>query len=149
MSLSMSPSKVCMPSCPPTRMASSKVLPSVSPFSTYSRVRKVDFSISITASRPAPSLRRDQALRNDVTKAFRKAVSQRVLLRHGKSPHDSLHRFGGIDGVQGGEDEVAGFGGFHGDFYSFLVPHLAHQNHFRSLAQRGPQGERKAGRIAV
>src|SRR6266496_420772 len=37
--------KGCIPSVVPTRIASSSVLPSVSPFSTYSRVRRIDFKI--------------------------------------------------------------------------------------------------------
>src|SRR6266536_1178960 len=44
-SFSISPSKCCIPSAVPTRIASSSVLPSPSPFSTYSRVRNVDFKI--------------------------------------------------------------------------------------------------------
>ena len=51
-SCSISPSKYCMPSRAPSRIASSSVLPSPSPRSMYSRVRMVDFNSSSTASRP-------------------------------------------------------------------------------------------------
>ena len=51
-SFSSSPSKYCMPSSAPSRIASSSDLPSFSPISMYSRVRMVAFSISMIAMRP-------------------------------------------------------------------------------------------------
>ena len=48
-------SKHCMPSLSPSRMASSRDFPSLSPLLTYSRVRSVDFRISKAATRPLPS----------------------------------------------------------------------------------------------
>src|ERR1700746_1963731 len=59
-SFAISLSKYCMPSASPLLMASSKVLPSCSPFSTHSRVRPFDFSTSNTGNRPLPSARRVQ-----------------------------------------------------------------------------------------
>ena len=94
-------------------------------------------------------LTRNESLRNDVAKALRQAVSHRVLFGHGEDSHDSLHRLRRVDGVQRGEHQVTRFRRFHGDLDGFAVAHLSHKNHFRSLAQRRPQGQRKARRIGV
>src|SRR4029077_1751967 len=59
------------------------------------------------------------------------------------------HGFGSVDGVQRGEDEMAGFRGFQCNLDRFAVTHFADENHFGSLTQRAAKGEGKSGRVAV
>src|SRR5260370_21887937 len=44
---------------------------------------------------------------------------------------------------------MPGVGSFQRDFDRFAIAHFAHQNNFRRLPQRGPQGQRECGRVAV
>ena len=44
---------------------------------------------------------------------------------------------------------MAGLGGFHGDFNRLAVAHLANQDYFGRLPQRGAQGQRKIWRVGM
>jgi phosphohistidine phosphatase SixA len=44
---------------------------------------------------------------------------------------------------------MAGLGRLQSDFGRFEVSHLANQDHFRRLAQRGAQGGRKVARVVA
>ena len=58
------------------------------------------------------------------------------MLEHAQDAVDGL---AGVDGVQGAEHQVAGFGGAQGDLHRFPVAHFAHQNDLGRLAQGGAQ----------
>src|SRR6185295_4080612 len=53
--------------------------------------------------------------------------------------HQSGDRAGGVVGVDGGEDEVAGERSLDGDLRGLLVADLAHHDHVRVLAEEGAQ----------
>src|SRR6202011_5221096 len=86
---------------------------------------------------------------NDEAKCFSEAGANRVLVTDRKGTDDALDGFRGVDSVQRGEDEVAGFRGFESDFNGFAIAHFADQDDFGSLAKRGAKSERECGRVAV
>jgi len=108
----------------------------------------VDFRISITATRPLPS-RRKQALRKDIAESLGKAVADALLVFHGESTDDALDGFSGVGGVQCGKNKVAGFRGLESNFHGFAVAHFADEDNFGSLPQGGTKGEREGGCVAV
>ena len=124
-------------------------LPSVSPFSTYSRVRMVDLRISMAAMRPLLSFLGKQALRNDEAESFGEAGADGLLIGERENADDTLDGFGSVDGVQSGHDQVAGFGSFESDFNGFAIAHFADENYFGRLAQGGAQGESETGSVGV
>ena len=85
-SFSISPSKYCMPSVVPSRMASRSVLPSPSPFSMYSRVRIVDFRISTAATRPLPPFLGSRRCETIKRNAFDRRVRTACWSPSGKTP---------------------------------------------------------------
>ena len=71
------------------------------------------------------------------------------LLLHGEGVDNTVNRLGRAGGVQGAEDQVAGFRRRDGGFHGFQIAQFAHQNHVRVLAQGAAQGLGKAGNINV
>ncbi len=103
-------------------------MPSDSPFSTYSRrVRRVDLENFDHGDAAVPILARQEALGKDSTReaTFARRLRHALLIFHGEGADDALDGFGGVDGVESGEAEVAGFGSFEGDFDGFAVAHFA------------------------
>src|SRR4029077_3602131 len=92
---------------------------------------------------------RQQALRDDKTKSFRKAVANRLLIGKREDAYDALDGFRGIDGVQRGKDQVACFRRFQRDFDRFAVAHFADQNDLGRLPQGGAQSQGECRSIAV
>ena len=67
----------------------------------------------------------------------------------GKDVDDPVDGLGRRDGVQGGEHEMAGFGGFQGQFDGFQVAHFADENDVRVFAQGAAQGRCKGAGVAA
>ena len=61
------------------------------------------------------------------------------LLFRLKHAQDAVDGFAGVDGVQGAEDQMAGFRRAQGDLHRLLVAHFADENDLGRLAQRGAQ----------
>src|SRR6267142_2615897 len=78
-----------------------------------------------------------QALRYDRFQRGGQLQTDLLLLRRRKDGDDALNRFGGVEGVQGGKHEVAGFGGEQRGGNRFEVAHFADQNHVRVLTKSG------------
>jgi len=91
----------------------------------------------------------EQALRKDVTEGPGEAVANTVLIFHGENADDALDSFGGVNGMQGGENKVAGFGSFQGDFDSLAVAHLADKDDLGRLAKGAAKGGGKGRCVAV
>ncbi len=72
-----------------------------------------------------------------------------MLVGDRKRSDDALDGFRGIDGVQRGQDKVAGFRGFESDFNGFPVAHFADEDNLGSLTQGAAKSERKRRRVAV
>src|SRR5260370_29730532 len=100
-SLSISPSKCCMPSFPPTRMASSSVLPSASPLLTLFASAQRGFQNFDGGYAPAAIFTWNQPLRNHITKTLGHAVADDHLLERRKHSNNSLYRLRRVDGMQG------------------------------------------------
>src|SRR5215469_6624301 len=84
-----------------------------------------------------------QALRNDGFERGSKLQANLFLLGRREDRDNTLNGFGGVEGVQGGEHEVAGFGSEQRGRNGFEVAHFADQNHVRVLTKSGAQGGRK------
>src|SRR6267142_2769962 len=80
-----------------------------------------------------------QALRDDGLQRGGQLQTDLLLLRWRKDGDDALNRFRGVKSMQGGKDEVAGFGGEEGRGNGFKVAHFADQNHVRVLTKSGAQ----------
>ena len=80
-----------------------------------------------------------QALGNDGSKSAGHLHANLLLLGRRKDGDDALDGFRGIERVQGGEDQVAGFRRQQSSGDGFQVAHFAHQNHVRVLAQPGAE----------
>ena len=72
-----------------------------------------------------------------------------MLVGERKNSDDAFNGLRGVNGVQRGKHQVAGLGCFQRNFNGFTVTHLANQNNFWRLPQRGPQRHRKRRRVAV
>ncbi len=70
----------------------------------------------------------------DEAEGLREAVAHALLIFHREGANDALDGFGGVDGVERGENEVAGFGSFEGDFDGFAIAHFADEDDFGRLA---------------
>src|SRR5208283_3905774 len=60
---------------------------------------------------------------------------------------NTLNGFRGVQGVQGREHQVAGFGGEQGRGDGFQVAHFTDQNHIGVLTKAGTQGGREVGGV--
>ena len=98
--------------------------------------------------RPPPRLRH-QALGDEGAERRRQPGADRLLIADVEGADDAVHGARRVDGVQGREHEVAGFGGGQRDLHRFAVAHLADEDHLRRLPQRRPQGQRERRRVAV
>ena len=83
--------------------------------------------------------------RETIEVALEAAETGHLVLR--EDADDAVNRLRGVDGVQGGEDEVSGFGRFQRHFNRLTVAHLADQDHFRRLTERGAKSNGKARRV--
>ena len=88
-----------------------------------------------------------QALADDGLERGGELQADLLLLGRREDGDDALNGLGGVQGVQGGEDQVAGFGGQQGGGDRFEVAHFADQDHVGILAQGGAQRGREVGRI--
>ena len=96
-----------------------------------------------------PAVFGNQPLRDEVAKRRREAAANRVLVARVEGADDALDGLRGVDGVERGEDQVPGFGGGERDLDGLAVAHLADQNHFWRLPERGAERQREGRRIAV
>jgi hypothetical protein len=90
-------------------------------------------------TRPLPSALRTRRWLMTAFSVDAKLQANLFLLGRRKDGDDALNRFGGVECVQGGEHQVAGFGGQQGGGNCFQVAHFADQDDVRVLAKRGAQ----------
>jgi hypothetical protein len=81
----------------------------------------------------------NEALRNDGFQRGGKLQANLFLLRRREDGDNTLNRFGGVQSVQGGKHEVAGFRGEQRGGNSFEVAHFADQNHVGVLTESSAQ----------
>ena len=109
-----------------------------------SRMKGVLTMTSTAGARPLPSARGIR--RCEMTALSTLASCRRTCFCWcgANTDDDAVDRFGGVDGVQRGEHEVAGFGGEQAGLDRFEVAHFADENHVGILPQRAAQrvGER-------
>ena len=99
---------------------------------------------STAGTRPLPSALRHQALGDDPLEHRGQLDADLPLVdAAGRPTMMRLIGLGGIDGMQGGEDQVAGLGGVQGGLDRLEVAHLADQDDVRILAQGAFQGDWK------
>src|SRR5437867_182380 len=82
---------------------------------------------------------RKEQLRDDRLQNRRKLDADLLLLVRGKSIDDTVNGFRRAGGVEGAEDQVAGFGGGDGSIDRFQIAHFADEDHVRVLAQYAAQ----------
>ncbi len=82
---------------------------------------------------------RHQSLADDGLESGSKLQTNLFLLRRREHGDDALNRFRGVQGVQGREHHVAGFGGEQGSADGFQVAHFSDQNQVGVLTQAGAQ----------
>src|SRR5713226_7276882 len=80
-----------------------------------------------------------QALRNDGLQSGGKLQTNLLLLGRGEDRDNTLNCFRGVESVQSGKNQVAGFGGEQRGGNGFEVAHFADQNHVGVLTQGGAQ----------
>ena len=90
---------------------------------------------------------RHQPLGDDPFEHSRQLQANLFLMVRGKDGDDTGDRLRGIQGVEGGHDQMAGLGCGQGGLDRLEVPHLAHQDHIRILPEGHPQGAGKGARI--
>ena len=91
--------------------------------------------------------RLDQALGDD---RLQRAAEHRpglLVLMGREEVDDPVHGLGCVEGVDGGEDEVAGLGRRQGGLHGFLVAHLADEDHVRVLSQDTTEGATEGGGV--
>ena len=93
--------------------------------------------------RAAAAHPRGQPLTDDPAQRVGQPDADLFLFLGFKHAHDTVDGLAGVDGVQRGQNQMAGFGGRHADLHGFAVAHFADQNHFRRLAQRGAKAAGK------
>ena len=72
-----------------------------------------------------------------------------LLVGEREDCNDALNGLGGIEGVQGGEHHVAGFGRVDGGADGFKVAHFADQDHVGILTERSAQRHTEGGSVDV
>ena len=90
-----------------------------------------------------------QTLRNDPAEGVRQPSSDQLLLGKRKHSNNPLYRFGSIDGMQRGEDKMAGFCRFQSNFNGFPVAHFSHQDYLGRLPKGRPQSQAEGRCVAV
>src|SRR5216683_689340 len=80
-----------------------------------------------------------QPLRDDRLQRGGKLQTDLLLLRRREDRDNTLNRFRGVEGVQRGKHQVAGFRGQQRRGNGFEVAHFADQDHVRVLTQGGAQ----------
>ena len=98
---------------------------------------------STAGTRPLSSARRTRRWRDDGFERGGKLQANLFLLGRRKDRDNTLNRFRGVEGVQCGENHVAGFGGQQRGGNGFEVAHFADQNHVGVLTQSSAQRRRK------
>ena len=81
--------------------------------------------ISSARTRPLPSISRHELLADDAAQGFAYHDADLVLLIDRKNVEQAVEGAGGVAGVQGAEDEVAGFRGGDGERDGLKVAHFA------------------------
>src|SRR6266704_3265278 len=80
-----------------------------------------------------------QALRDDGLQRGGKLQTNLFLFRRREDRDNTLNRFRGVESVQSGKNQVAGYGGQQRRGNGFEVAHFADQNHVGVLTQSGAQ----------
>ena len=83
--------------------------------------------------------RRHELLREDRLQEHGQLNADLRLLVGREHVDDAVDRVGRADGMERGDDEVARFGGGHGDLDRFVVAHFADEDHIGRLAQGGAE----------
>src|SRR3984893_5109876 len=81
-----------------------------------------------------------EALGYDGLERGSKLQANLLLLRRREDSNDALNGFRGVESVQGGENQVAGFGGQQRGGNGFEVAHFADEDDIGILTQSGAQG---------
>src|SRR5215208_1972562 len=97
--------------------------------------------------RPVSAFRADQSLSNDALERARYHGAHLVPLVRWEEVYQAVDGLGSVQGVECGEDQVAGFGRREGHLGALGVPDLPYEYHVGVLPQDAPQGPRKGGRI--
>ena len=77
----------------------------------------------------------DESLRNNGFTNIGKLGDDLLLLIGRENIDESVNRLWGIDGMEGGDDEVAGFGGGEGDADGFQIAELGDDDDIRVLTE--------------
>ncbi len=104
----------------------------------------VGTSTSQAQTRPVPSAVGRQLLRDDPLQRDRELGADLVLLGGRERVDDAIDRLGGVLGVQGREDQVAGLGRGDRGLHRLEVAHLADEDHVWVLAQGRLERERRS-----
>ena len=115
----------------------------------FSRIEVLDRPVGhqdLEGGDPAALLHGQQLLVDDGLQRGGKLNPDLLLLLAGEDVDDPVDRLGGVVGVEGGEDQVAGLGDGQGDPDRLQVAHLTDQQHVRVLAEAAAQrlGEARA-----
>ena len=89
----------------------------------------------------------DEALGDDGFQRGGQLQANLFLLGRRKDGDDALNGFRGVESVQCGENQVAGFGGEQGGGNGFEVAHFADQDHVGILTKGGAQSGREVGGV--
>ncbi len=91
----------------------------------------------------------DELLGDDGEEGEGELLADLVLVAGGKAVEETDHGLGGVVGVEGGEDEVACFGGGEGGGHGFGVAHFADEDDVGVLAEDGSDGLCEAGGVVA
>ena len=81
-----------------------------------------------------------QALGDDRLQGRGQQVADLLVLVRREERNDAADGLGGIDGVHGAQDQVAGVGGRQRDLHGLGIPDLTDEDHVRILPQNMLQG---------
>ena len=98
---------------------------------------------------PAATDFRREPLADDVTHGVGQADAQLLFFAEREEAEDSVDSLPGVDRVERAQHEVPGFRRHQRHFHRRAVAHFADQNHFRRLAERGPQTVRVIVKIVA
>jgi hypothetical protein len=91
----------------------------------------------------------DELLGDDGKQGEGELLADLGLVAGGKTVEEAGHGLGGVVGVEGGEDEVAGFGGGEGGGHGLGIAHLADEDDVGILAEDGADGVGEARGVAT
>jgi len=90
-----------------------------------------------------PPLPGKETLADDPADRVGQADPDLVLLFRGEHAEDAVDCLAGIDRMEGAQDQMAGLRGGKSDLHRLPVPHLADEDHPRSLSQCSAQPVRE------